>query len=83
MIKKETFDFVKDNGFGEFIHPAMMPTNYGEVVTEEAWGKPSYSSGLDLFGKSHESVESNVKATSGEICSIDLEEVFSEIDNNK
>lgn len=48
-------------------------------MIEEDWGEPSYLSGLDLFGESHELVASNVKATSGDICSIDLKEIFSEM----
>ncbi len=38
-----------------------------ELYLEKAWGKPSCSSGLDLFGKSHESVASNTKATADNI----------------
>ena len=56
-------------------------------MLEETWWKPSYSSGLVLFGKSHESVANNTKATAGDISSTSLEELFeelfSEIDNNK
>jgi hypothetical protein len=52
-------------------------------LLEEAWGKPSYSSGLDLFGKSHESVANNTKSTANNISSTSLEELLSEIDNNK
>ena len=47
------------------------------------WGKPSYLSGLDLFGKSHESVANNAKATTDNISSTNLEEILSEVDNNK
>jgi len=56
-----------------------------ELYLEKAWGEPSYSSGLDLFGKSHESVANNTKAkaTAYVISSTSLEELLSEIDNNK
>lgn len=50
-------------------------------LLEESWGKPSYSSGLVLFGKFHESVANNTKATAGDISSTSLEELLSEIDN--
>jgi len=49
----------------------------------EAWGKPSYSSGLDLFGKSHESAVNNIKASADDISSTNLQKLFSKIDNNK
>lgn len=52
-----------------------------ELYLEKAWGEPSYSSGLDLFGKSHESVANNTKATADYISSTSLEGLFSEIDN--
>ncbi len=52
-----------------------------EELLEEAWGKPSYSSGLDLFGKSHESVATNTKATADYISSTSLEKLFREINN--
>jgi hypothetical protein len=43
---------------------------------EKMWGKPSLSSGLDLFEKSHESVANNEKATEEDLCITSLEELF-------
>lgn len=50
---------------------------------EQAWGQPSYKSGLDLFATSHASVTNSVKADLGDLVITDLDQVLSEIDNNK
>jgi hypothetical protein len=43
---------------------------------EEIWGKPSLSSGLDLFEKSHESVANNEKATEEDLSITSIEDLL-------
>ena len=49
-----------------------------EVLTqlEQAWGKPSYKSGLDLFATSHASVADGVKVDSSDLVITDLDEIL-------
>ena len=45
-------------------------------ILEKMWGKPSLSSGLDLFENSHEPVANNEKATEEDLCITSLEELL-------